>query len=225
MRRGYTLIESMFVIIILGILATLAWSSMRSTFPRYYTNQAARHLKSDLMTLRKIAVESNRETRLRFLSHGGDCSDVFSGGGAWELSIGDKSLGSKKWDLLPEDSFNDNVDDDQSQGIRKIEKNNNTSEKDVCLHEWNALIGPSANGANNQDAVVFSPRGWVRNPSTDFATNGFIELAIYNQDAARAQKEHKLVVQLSSSGMVRVYSYETDENQNGVGVNTSSSVQ
>ena len=225
MRRGYTLIESMFVIIILGILATLAWSSMRSFFPRYYTNQAGRLLKSDLITLRKIAVESNRETRLRFLSHGGDCSDVSVGGGSWELSIGDKSLGSKKWDLLPEDSFNDNVDDDQSLGVREIDKNNDTSAKDVCLHEWTTLVGPSANGANNQDAVVFSPRGWLRNPSTDFSSNGFIEVSIHNQDAARAQKEHKLVVQLSSSGMVRMYSYETDENQHGVGISTSSSIQ
>ncbi|MEC7984129.1 MAG: GspH/FimT family pseudopilin [Myxococcota bacterium] len=223
MRRGYTLVEIVVVVAVLGILASISWFSMGQHFPRFYTVQAAKMLKSDLMLLRKMAVQNNRETRLRFISNGGDCSDTTQGGGSWELSIGDKSIGSQNWDLLPEDSFMDNVDDDDSLGLQEINKNNNTSARYVCLRDWGTLKGPSFNNINNKNSIVFSPRGWVRNPSSDFSNNGFIEVDFVNQEAARSGNVDQLTVQLSSAGMVRVYSYETNYNQNSVGTSTSSS--
>jgi prepilin-type N-terminal cleavage/methylation domain-containing protein len=225
MHRGYTLIEVAFVLAILGIIAGLGWANMKNVFPRFQTSQAAKSLKSDLMTLRKMAVESNRETRLRFVSHGGSCSATSSGGGSWEMSIGDKSIGSTFWDLLPEDTVEDNTDDDQALALRVINKNSNSSTKNVCLEKWGTIQGPTINSANNQDAIVFSPRGWLRNPSGDFSQNGFIEIVIHNLEALRGQLEHKVTVQIASSGMVRIYLYETDYNQNQVGVSTSSSAQ
>ena len=224
MRRGYTLLEVAVVIAILGIVTTIGWSSMGSFFPRYQTNQTAKQLKADLFLLRKMSVESNRETRLRFLNHGGDCTDSLNGGGSWELSIGNKSIGSTTWDLLPEDSLVDLTDDDQSLGIREIDRNNNSSSKNVCLQEWGTILGPGLNGTNNNNSIVFSPRGWLRNPSSDFSNNGFIEAVIHNLQAMRDDLEYKITLQIASSGMVRVYSYETDYNQNQVGSSTSSSV-
>ena len=225
MQRGYTLIEVAFVLAILGVVAALGWSNMNDFFPRLHMQQSAKDIKMDLMMLRKIAVETNRETRIRFLSHGGSCAATSVGGGSWELAIGDKSMGSTVWDLLPEDSFYDYTDDDQSEAIHVISKNSNSSSKTVCLEQWGILNGPSLNNANNQDSIVFSPRGWVRNPSVDFSQNGFIELSVHNLEAARQQKEQKLTVQVASSGMVRIFSYETDYNQNQVGISTNSSVQ
>ena len=223
MRRGYTLLELAVVFAILGVVTMIGWSSMGSFFPRYQTNQTAKQLKSDLFLLRKMAVESNRETRLRFLQHGGDCTGSSNGGGAWELAIGNKSIGSTAWDLLPEDSLVDLTDDDQSLGTREIDRNNNSSAKNVCLQEWDTIQGPSLNGSNNNDSIVFSPRGWLRNPSSDFSSNGFIETVVHNLQAMRDNLEYKITLQIASSGMVRVYSYETDYNQNQVGSSTSSS--
>ena len=225
MSRGYTLLEIVFVLAILGVVALFGWSDMVGFFPRFHTHQAAKALKSDIMLLRKIAVQTNRETRLRFLSHGGSCSPTSSGGGAWELAIGNKSIGSSSWDLLPEDSALDNTDDDQSESRYEINRNNNSSTKDVCLADWGTIQGPSLNAVNNQDSLVFSPRGWLRNPSTDFSAKGFIEITVFNLEAARQQLEQKVTIQIASSGMVRLYSYETDENQNQVGISTSSSIQ
>jgi prepilin-type N-terminal cleavage/methylation domain-containing protein len=225
MHRGYTLIEMAVVFAILGIIAGLGWSNMSNFFPRFHTNQAATSLKTDLMVLRKMAVESNRETRLRFISHGGSCSASSVGGGSWEMSIGDKSIGSTSWDLLPEDTVEDNVDDDQALALRTINRNSNSSATNVCLENWGAIQGPAINSANNKDAIVFSPRGWLRNPSGDFSQNGFIEIVLHNLEALRGQLVHKVTVQIASSGMVRIYSYETDYNQNQVGVSTSSSAQ
>ena len=126
---------------------------------------------------------------------------------------------------LPEDTVEDNSDDDQALALRTINRNSNSSATNVCLENWGSIQGPTINSANNKDAIVFSPRGWLRNPSVDFSQNGFIEIVMHNLEALRGQLEHKVTVQIASSGMVRIYSYETDYNQNQVGVSTSSSAQ
>ena len=69
--------------------------------------------------MRSMAVRSNRQTKITFLSSGGDCLNPLIWGGKWSLSVGNKSFGSDEWDLLPEDSFDDFSDDDPKFGCRR----------------------------------------------------------------------------------------------------------
>ena len=95
----------------------------------------------------------------------------------------------------------------------------------VCFADWGLINGTSINGANNADSIVFTPRGWLANPSSDFNTNGYIELNFFNQEANRNQRTDYISVQLSRAGMIRLVSYEAAYPSNSVGVSSSSTVQ
>ena len=223
MKRGYTLVEVAIIISIIGIVATLAWGGMSQHFPRYRLVQSAKMLKSHLMKMRKIAVQTNRETRIYFPNGGSDCSDSSNWGTKWILAVGDKSVGSTSWDILPEDASDDGVDDDQGFGIFDTSLSGNEKAIDICLDQWSTMTGPSFNGANNTDAIVFSPRGWVSNPSTDFNSNGYIDLKLVNQVAARSGRIDTITLRIARSGMVRLVAYDGQFSSHQVGSNLNSS--
>jgi hypothetical protein len=141
-------------------------------------------------------------------------------GGRWELSVGDRALGSTNWDLMPEDSFEDQADNDDSESLVDLGDIGNDRAKDVCLQEWGTLIGPSLNNANS---VVFSPRGWIQNPNSDFNSQGYIEFQFYNQDAMRNGVADSVTVQISRAGMLRLVTNPQSYAQNAVGTAASSS--
>jgi len=199
-RRGFTLIEVVIAIVIVGVLAALGFASMSSDLPRYRLIRTSRELRSDLMHLRNLAIQSNRETRLRLSASGGDCADVEVGGGAWALEIGNRASGSTRWDILPEDAASDGIDDHQGEGLRDIGPDGNRRARHVCLRDWGVLGGP---GVGNADSVVFSPRGWVANPGTDFAGSGAIELHLVNQEAARRGVDDAVALRIARTGLVR----------------------
>ena len=145
--------------------------------------KTAKDFRAELLKLRQMAIASNRETRLRLLSNG-NCSNPNDWGGRWELSMGNKALGSTQWDLLPEDTYDDGIDDQQGMGIVDIGRNGEQRAKDVCLKDWGVLVGPSISGTNNANSIVFNPRGWSANPVSDFSANGTIEFHFVNQEAA-----------------------------------------
>ncbi|MFT5683390.1 MAG: prepilin-type N-terminal cleavage/methylation domain-containing protein [Myxococcota bacterium] len=223
MRQGFTLIELMVALAVLMLLAAIGWSSMTDQLPRFRMIRAARLLKSDMSNLRNLAVQSNRETRLRFTDAGGDCSDPDSMGGSWELAIGDSSAGSDSWDLLPDDAFDDGSDDDQSEAYVSLGMEGNHRAAGVCLKTWGTLIGP---GNDNADSVVFSPRGWVTNPGGDFSSSGYIEFTLANQQATREGITDEVSVVIFRSGMIRLVSALGTQYPGGsVGTATSSSKQ
>ncbi|MFT4976708.1 MAG: prepilin-type N-terminal cleavage/methylation domain-containing protein [Myxococcota bacterium] len=203
MRRAFTLIEVIITVAILGIVTAIGWSSMQAQIPRFRMVRAARSLRADLMEIRSLAVQTNRESRLRLTSAGGDCSDGLSWGGAWELSVGDQSAGSEAWDLLPADAAEDGSDDDQSQALVDLGGDSARAERWVCMEQWAGITGP---GFGNADAIVFSPRGWVTNPPEDFNDSGYIEITFVNQDANRKGVSDEVTVMISRSGMVRLVS-------------------
>jgi len=223
MRQGFTLIELMVALALLGFLAAIGWSSMTDQLPRFRMIRAARLLKSDMTSLRNLAVQSNRETRLRLTDAGGDCSDPDSMGGRWEMAIGDRSSNSESWDLLPEDASDDGSDDLQGEAFTDLGMEGNHRAADVCLKDWGTLVGP---GTSNGDAVVFSPRGWVTNPGSDFSSSGYIELTLANQQATRGGFTDEVSVVIFRSGMIRLVSALGAEYKDAtVGTATSSSKQ
>jgi type II secretory pathway pseudopilin PulG len=203
MNRSFTLFEVIIATSILGIVALIGWGSMQAQLPRFRMVRAARTFKSDLMNIRSLAVHTNRETRLRLTRAGGDCDDGLSWGGAWEMAVGNRASASDQWDLLPEDSFDDGTDDDQSEAYVDLGGDVGRAEKWVCLQQWDPLTGPII---ENQDAIVFSPRGWVSNPADDFGDSGYIEFTFVNQAAVRAGVSDTVTVLVSRAGLVRLVS-------------------
>lgn len=189
---------------VLVVLAALGYTSMRDQLPRFRTVKAAKQLKADLLDLRELAVQTNRETRLVLRTSPGSCTDGESWGGSWELQIGNSSLGSTTWDTLPEDALEDGSDDQQGEGQVDIGPGGNRASPDACLVQWAALAGPGS--GDSRDAIVFSPRGWVRNPAGDFGTSGTIALTMVNADSVARGSADEITVVVTRAGMVRLAS-------------------
>ena len=223
-RGGFTLVEVIVAVAILIILAAIGWGTMQTYLPRFRLIRVAKQFRGDLSTMREIAVQGNRESKLELLNHAGDCSDVASWGGAWQKSLGNKVFGSNRWDLLPEDSRVDGTDDDQSKSLVDFTLESSERGYDVCFRDWGYLQGPSL-GGNNSDSIVFSPRGWLRNPASDFNSRGYMEFMFVNQEANRKGAIDAIKVQLSRSGMIRLIRVPENYHLNPVGTKDASSVQ
>jgi prepilin-type N-terminal cleavage/methylation domain-containing protein len=220
-RRGFSLVEVLVAVGILSALAGIGWGTMVEHLPRFRLVRIAKQFRSELLSMRQIAVQSNREAKFELLAHsGGDCSDTEMWGGAWEMSVGNEMMGSRIWDLLPEDSAEDGTDDDQSYSRVSFFSGGNQSGKDVCFREWGQINGPS--WGSNQDSIVFSPRGWLRNPASDFNTRGYLEFHFVNQDAHRNGVFDVVKVQVSRAGMIRLLRVPQSHNLNQIGTSITS---
>ena len=208
-RRGLTLLEVVVVLAIIGVVAAIGWGSTSSYLPRFRTVSTAKGLKADVMKLRSLAVSTGRETRLTLTGTPGRCADPGVYGGSWTMAIGNRSSGSSTWDLLPEDSAADGTDDDRSEGTVDLGQGGNRQARGVCLRQWDTLAGP---GAGNADSIVFSPRGFVTNPSADFSTvSGTIDIELVNLDAVHRGFEDTVSVRLFRTGAARLESTLGDE--------------
>lgn len=215
-----TLTELAVVMGVLLVLAALGYASMRDQLPRFRTVRAAKELRSDLAELRDLAVQTNRETRLLLVSSAGDCTDGVTWGGSWSKQIGNSSLGSTRWDVLPDDALEDGIDDAQAEGTVDIGEGGSRATADACLRRWATIDGPG--GGDNRDAIVFSPRGWARNPAGDFGSSGYIALTFVNADAVRRGASDEVTVLVTRAGMVRLASNRGDDLGPEVGTAVSS---
>jgi len=219
-RRGFTLIEMGIVIALFVVLAAIGWGSTRGQMPRYRLIRAAKDMRGDLSNLRNLAVMSNRETRMLLMESPGDCLETDEFGGSWFLQAGNRSRGSTEWEFLPMDTEMEGEDEEQGEGRVSLGDGGNRELKDVCLEPWDSLRGP---GTGSTDAIVFSPRGWVRNPAADFGESGYLVLTLTNQAAGRLGVEDKVHLRVSRAGMVRMHStLGHDLSDNPVGIGTSS---
>ena len=215
-QSGFTLIELAVVVALFSVLAAIGWGSTRNQMPRYRLIQAAKGLQGDLVQLRNLAVQTNRETRLTLQASLGDCSEVDGYGGRWTLHAGDRSRSSERWEFLPVDATDDGTDDETGEGEVVLDDGGNRQARDVCLNDWGTIRGP---GVGNGDSIVFSPRGWLTNPSADFNSRGYLEVTLTNQVAAKQGVEDEVTVLVTRAGMVRLHStlgHEMVDNPVGV---------
>lgn len=68
-KKGFTILELMIVIAVMGIMATIAIPSYQTFMAQRRLNGAARLVMSDLMAARMQAVSKNNEFRLFFVSN------------------------------------------------------------------------------------------------------------------------------------------------------------
>lgn len=200
-RAGHTLIELMVVVGIMGAITALGVGLVREQIPRYRLIQASRRLESDVVLLRNTAISLGLETRLVLLSADAAYDDPTQPAlASWGLQVGNRALGSTAWDWFPPDAADDGTDDDQSQGRVDIGEGGDEELPGVALGPWGALSGP---GTGNPDTVVFSPRGWVMNPSGDFDAEGWIRLTLHNKRALEQGVDDHVELRLARSGYLR----------------------
>lgn len=190
-RSAHTLVEIAVALAIVSVAAGLAWGVMGERVATSRMLGVARMMAADLNTVRSIAIDHNREARLLLVEADHDLAADDVQHGAWRLQVGNKISGSDEWDTLPADQ---NGVVDETEGIRSLEVGGESETSGISLADWGSL---------NDDAIVFSPRGWVSNPASDFV-DGYITLQIVNKRTEGESMSHRANIRLSRTGMVRI---------------------
>jgi prepilin-type N-terminal cleavage/methylation domain-containing protein len=190
----FTLLELVVTIALVSILAGMGWVSTRDQLPRYRLQKAAKMLRLDLSQLRNEAIYRGLETRIVFMTSGNACDGTGPPAGSWLLQIGNAATNSTVWDTFPSDRAEDGTDDETGPGTVDL-TDGARSEKSVCLRDWGAL-----NAAPNEDALIFSPRGWLRNPDVDYQ-EGLIAFTLVGLDARQRGRTEEVDVFVAKSGM------------------------
>ncbi len=206
--QGFTILELMVVVAIIMILTAAGIGLSSDLVPRYKTRQAAKEFASMVQRCRAIAIQSNRECSIWMVDYDSNLGSLSSNGGEYWVGMGNLSSDSTTWDLLPVDSEADGTDDDNSIGLIDIaDPAGNHYRRHVGIAQWDSIAGP---GAGNTNRIVFTPRGFLSNPSSDFDSTGSITIAFVNKVAQDAGITERMLVRISRSGMTRISSSVND---------------
>ena len=202
-QRGYTLIELSVVVAIIGIMSTISVWQMRDYLSHYRCKEAALTFAKNVDRMRMIALKNNRESRICMDTYDSAPTNIEAANeGKYILSVGDKSLQSNNWDILPEDYYDDLSDDDQTTGTYDHSSSGKHYLKHISIGDWGSdIAGPHF---GNGSCIVFSPRGYVLNPATDFNAQGFIEIQFINKLALDNGETDTNIVMIARSGMTRI---------------------
>lgn len=174
-----------------AVLTGIGWGTLQDRVTTYRMFSVARMLQSDLATLRALALDTNRETRLHFVEADVALDSADAQHGAWDLQVGNRASGSTQWDTLP-------IDEggvvDVSAGERSVEEGGSDEAKWVSLASWGSL---------KEDAIVFSPRGWLVNPATDYV-DGAVNLRVVNKRALLSGVDEHVALHVLRTGLVRL---------------------
>lgn len=202
-KRGFTLLEITIVVGIIGVLTGLAVWQSRDFVPRLKTRAAALEFAKHIDLLRMLALRTNSESRLCLLDYDSAPSNISSAAaGKYSLQLGNKSLNSDDWDYLPDDFYDNSNDDQQGLGTIDMSPSGKQYRKYVSLADWGSSIGGPDVG--NSSCIVFSPRGYVRNPASDFNSQGFLEVTFVNKFARNEGESLDYIVMIARTGMTRI---------------------
>lgn len=192
-RRGFTLLELMIVLGIISIFAALGLSELSELIPRFRARKAANQFAAHLEHARQLAMLHNRETRVVVVDWDTSLTDASTYAGRWQISVGNRSVASTDWDILPIETGTG--DAFTGEGDFDIGPNGNLEARAVGLDQ------PAV------DTVTFNPRGWLANSNADFGAVGYIQFDFHNQMAlATGGVEDIYYVRVYRGGMVRVES-------------------
>lgn len=213
-RSGVTLIEVAIVLAIIGILAGMAGTLFTGTFPSWRARRAAKEFAATVNQCRQLAIANNVEYRIRGFTYDSDLDGSSYNTGGYFVERGNAASGSTAWDILPVDL--DWSAADSSEGTVDISHDGEDELGGVSIAEGATLTGVSGGD------IVFSPRGWVLNPASDFNSEGYIEVTFVNKIGRAMGRTDEWVVMIARGGMVRLESNFEEPIGNAGGVSSAS---
>jgi prepilin-type N-terminal cleavage/methylation domain-containing protein len=84
-RRGFTIVEMMITIAVIGVLASLSFFTVQAIMPGYRLNGAIRMVRGDLYNAKMLAAKKNRQYKVVFTANGYKLQRGTSNVGAFSL--------------------------------------------------------------------------------------------------------------------------------------------
>ena len=199
---GFTIIELMVVVALITVLAIFAVPNLDALIPRYRLNRGAKELAGVVQMARLMAISQGRDFRICMITKdtAPTSTDTGSNAGLYTLSGWNPDLGvTGGWDILPLEVGSVASDANQVEGTFNLgSAAGGYGMRGISIVNWTAMGGP---GSGNNDCMVFSTRGWLSNPATDF-DGGYINIQFRNK--YRNPEVEIRTVRVSRGGAVQI---------------------
>jgi prepilin-type N-terminal cleavage/methylation domain-containing protein len=193
-RGGFSLIELMIVVAIFSILAVVGFGLTRDTLPRYRAYSAAEQFAGNVATCRMVAIRSGYECRILLSDYDEKPADITrENAGEYYIQLGNNNIQADEFETLPTSLMEVN-------GTFNIGEGSTNYKRNVSIMDWGTISGTSGSGG---DSIVFSPRGFVANPASDF-DDGYITISFVNKVSYSSGINDIYKVQIARSGMTRI---------------------